>query len=192
MWTHGKFGALIDGCLMHKEAPVTIDDDACLWRAVVSPGVKVGRRVTVLPGSILTRDAPDGSCFGGVPAVDLSAKVKTYRKVTTEEQFDMMKGFAADFLAKEYRNGFTEARGGSYLVKSRQGTFRLLLKWEVRDEDLGSGQGIVVGVEDRTTARRPGVSFLDIAKRTYTKLLTEPEVMIMWFLLESRARFIPA
>ena len=190
VWTHGKFVSLIDGCLMHKEAPVTIEDDACLWRAVVSPGVTVGRRATVLPGSILTRDAPPGSCFGGVPAEDISEKVQTYRKVSPEEQFDMMKGFVSEFVSKEYP-GRSEPLGGDY-VDLGEG-LRLVVKWELTDADLGDEPlSILVGMKDRTTRRKPGSSVFELESRTYTKWLTDPEVRFMWFMNDSRARFTPS
>jgi UDP-3-O-[3-hydroxymyristoyl] glucosamine N-acyltransferase len=193
IWTHGKFGALIDGCLMHKEAPVTIDDDACLWRAVVSPGVTVGRKVTVLPGAILTRDAPAGSCFGGVPAEDLSSKVKTYRSVTIEEQYGMMREFVAEFLSKEYPGSYVMTSEDDYRVKSGEERFRLLLKWEIEDKDIaGEERAIVVGVNDSTTRRRQDVSVFNLTNREYSKWLTDPEVKFMWFMLDSRARFVPS
>ncbi len=193
VWTHGKFGALIDGCLMHKEAPVVIDDDACLWRAVISPGVTVGKKVTVLPGSILTKDAPAGSCFGGVPAADISGKVETYRKVTIEEQFQMMEEFGSGFLEQEYSGRFSKRGEGDFEVSGGDcETFRLLLKWELRDSDIeGIGDTLLVTVEDRTTKSLPGVSIFDLTNRTYTKWFTEPEVKFMWYLNDSRARFNP-
>jgi acetyltransferase-like isoleucine patch superfamily enzyme len=192
VWTHGKFGALIDGCLMHKEAPVVIEDDACLWRAVVSPGVTVGKRVTVLPGSILTKDAPAGSCFGGVPAADISGKVETYRKVTMEEQFQMMKEFGTGFLEQEYAGLYSRKGDDDFLVREADGgVFRLLLRWALRDSDLGTGDALIVTVEDGTTKNRPRASVFNLTTRTYTKWFTEPEVRFMWYLNDSRARFNP-
>ena len=192
VWTHGKFGALIDGCLMHKEAPVVIGDDACLWRAVVSPGVTIGKKVTVLPGSILTRDAPAGSCFGGVPAADISSKVETYRKVTVEEQFRMMEEFGAGFLEQEYSGRYLKRGRDEFEVEGEGGTFRLLLAWELRDSEIeGIGDALVVTVEDKTTRSQRGASVFDLTNRTYTKWFTEPEVKFMWYLNDSRARFNP-
>ncbi|MDE1853686.1 MAG: hypothetical protein KGI38_08060 [Thaumarchaeota archaeon] len=193
VWTHGKFGALIDGCLMHKEAPVAIEDDACIWRAVVSPGVKIGRRATVLPNSVVTKDAPAGSCFGGVPAIDLSEKVKTYRKVSVKEQFQMMKEFVSEFLAKEYAGEFTERGKGEYWVgDGRRDAFRFLLKWEVEDGDFAEDErAIAVAVKDSTSRVARGVSLFDLTARTYTKRFTDPEIKFMWFMNDSRARFNP-
>ena len=193
VWTHGKFGALIDGCLMHKEAPVVIEDDACLWRAVVSPGVTVGRRTVVLPGSVLTKDTPSGSCFGGLPAEDLSAKVKTYRNVTMEEKFEMMRQFVAEFVNKYYPVRYSQISDDEYLVKAGDAeTFRVLLKRRIKDVDTREGEcALVVTTKDQTTRGKPGVSVFDLNAKTYTKWLTEPEVKFMWFLLDSRARFNP-
>jgi acetyltransferase-like isoleucine patch superfamily enzyme len=191
VWTHGKFGALIDGCLMHKEAPVVIEEDACLWRAVVSPGVTVGRRAVVLPGSVVTKDVPADSCFGGVPAVDISSKVKTYRSVTMDEKFQMMKGFVAEFLAKHYPDRYLERGEGEYVVKAKE-EFLVRVKPTAQDRDLKEGQcALVMAKKDGTTRSVPGVSVFELAGKTYTKWLTEPEVEFMWFLLDSRARFNP-
>lgn len=193
IWTHGKFGALIDGCLMHKEASVVIEDDACLWRSVVSPGVTVGRRVTVLPGAILTRDAPPGSCFGGVPAEDLTSKVKTYRSVTIEEQFRMMNEFSLEFLGTHYQGRYHQRSDHCYEVNPKIGLpFRLILKWNLENADVTSEErALIVGVKDGTSESKAGVSVFDLENRTYTKWLTDPEVEFMWFLLDSRARFNP-
>jgi acetyltransferase-like isoleucine patch superfamily enzyme len=193
VWTHGKFGALIDGCLMHKEAPVVIEDDACLWRAVVSPGVTVGRRAVVLPGSVVTKDAPRESCLGGVPAADLTSKVKTYRDVSMEEKFQMMREFVAEFLNKHYLGRYVQRSEDEYLVKSGdRETFRVLLRRRMKDSDFKDGEcALAVAVKDATTRGRPGVSLFDLSNKTYTKWLTEPEVKFMWFLNDSRARFNP-
>ncbi len=193
VWTHGKFGALIDGCLMHKDAPVTIEDDACLWRAVVSPGVTVGRRAVALPGAVLTRDAPSGSCFGGVPAADLSAKVKTYRSVSMEEKLRMMREFVAEFLSKHYPGQHAQTGDDEYLVRSgEKDTFRVLVRRKIADDDIKEGGcALVVTAKDSTSASRPGVSVFDLSSRTYTKWFTDPEVRFMWFLNDSRARFNP-
>jgi acetyltransferase-like isoleucine patch superfamily enzyme len=192
VWTHGKFGALIDGCMMHKEAPVVIEDDACLWRSVLSPGVTVGRKTVLLPGAVLTKDAPPESCFGGVPAVDLSSRVKPYRNVPMEEKFQMMREFIAEFLLKHYPGRYVQRGEDEHLVKSGKGNFRILLKQEIEDEDIGEGGcALIVGTKDSTTRSSPGVSVFDLSRRTYTKWLSDPEVEFMWFLLDSRAKFNP-
>jgi acetyltransferase-like isoleucine patch superfamily enzyme len=190
VWTHGKFGALLDGCLIHKEAPVVIEDNACVWHAVISPGVTVGRKAIVLNGSVVTGDVGAESCYGGVPAVDLSKKVRTYRDVSPDEKFRMMKEFAGEFLEKEFAGEYEAAGEDEYLVKGGAGGFRLLLRRELGE--AVRGPAIVVTLDDHSRTRTEGVSVFEISSMEYTKWLSEPEVRFMWFLLDSRARFNPA
>lgn len=61
--SHGIEGAA------HVEAPVQIGDGSWLGaRAMVLPGVTIGRRVLVAAGSVVTRDVPDDVLVAGNPA----------------------------------------------------------------------------------------------------------------------------
>ncbi len=51
------------------EAPVTIGDYVFIGpRAIVLPGVKVGRGAVVAAGAVVTKDVPEQAMVGGVPA----------------------------------------------------------------------------------------------------------------------------
>jgi hypothetical protein len=53
----------------HVEAPVRIGDGSWLGaRAMVLPGVTIGKRVVVAAGSVVTRDVPDDVLVAGNPA----------------------------------------------------------------------------------------------------------------------------
>jgi len=53
----------------HVEAPVRIGDGTWLGaRALVLPGVTIGRRVVVAAGAVVTRDVPDDVLVAGNPA----------------------------------------------------------------------------------------------------------------------------
>ena len=53
----------------HVEAPVRIGDGTWLGaRAMVLPGVTIGRRVLVAAGAVVTRDVPDDVMVAGNPA----------------------------------------------------------------------------------------------------------------------------
>src|SRR5690554_8173775 len=50
-------------------APVTIGDNSWIGaRALILPGVKIGNFCVVAAGSVVTKDVPDYSVVGGVPA----------------------------------------------------------------------------------------------------------------------------
>ncbi len=49
--------------------PVTISDDVWIGaNAVILPGTTIGRHVVVAAGAVVTKDIPDNSIVGGVPA----------------------------------------------------------------------------------------------------------------------------
>ena len=53
----------------HVEAPVTIGDGTWVGaRAMILPGVTIGKRVVVAAGSVVTRDVPDDVLVAGNPA----------------------------------------------------------------------------------------------------------------------------
>lgn len=56
-------------------APVAVLDDAWIGaRAIILPGVTIGRGCTVAAGSVVTQSTPDFSVVGGVPARVLKMK----------------------------------------------------------------------------------------------------------------------
>ena len=78
VWTHGSHGEALEGCVINKIAPVTIEDDAWILGAfnVISPGVRIGKRALVMTGSVVTRDVPANSTYAGNPARDISDRSK--------------------------------------------------------------------------------------------------------------------
>lgn len=49
--------------------PITIGDDVWIGaNAVILPGVTIGKHVVVAAGAVVTKDVPDNSIVGGVPA----------------------------------------------------------------------------------------------------------------------------
>jgi acetyltransferase-like isoleucine patch superfamily enzyme len=195
VWTHGRFGELIEGSTVHKEAPVTIDDDVTIWRAIISPGVRVGRRATILNGAVITKDVAECAVVGGIPASDLGKKMPAYRRVSLDEKFTLMKDFMTEFLETVYPGEWAKIRRGEFEVNPRRGEpFRIIMKEELKNEDIIDGSPILaVTARNGTRRLRNGrVSVFEVKSKTYTKRLTEPEVRFMKFLLDARARFVPA
>ncbi len=53
----------------HRQAPVRIGDGCWIGaRAMILPGVTIGKRVLVAAGAVVTRDVPDDSLVAGNPA----------------------------------------------------------------------------------------------------------------------------
>jgi acetyltransferase-like isoleucine patch superfamily enzyme len=53
----------------HKQAPIRIGDGCWIGaRAMILPGVTLGKRVLVAAGAVVTRDVPDDSLVAGNPA----------------------------------------------------------------------------------------------------------------------------
>ena len=61
--SHGVEGRL------HRQAPITIGDGCWIGaRAMILPGVTLGKRVLVAAGAVVTRDVPDDCLVAGNPA----------------------------------------------------------------------------------------------------------------------------
>jgi maltose O-acetyltransferase len=59
----------------NRPAPIEIDDYAWLGsRALVLPGVKIGRGAVVAAGAVVTKDVPPYGVVGGVPARPLGTR----------------------------------------------------------------------------------------------------------------------
>lgn len=63
------------------EEPVEIGDYVFIGaRAIILPGVKIGRGAVVASGAVVTKDVPPGKIVGGVPAEEIGErKIKSYR-----------------------------------------------------------------------------------------------------------------
>lgn len=65
-------------------APVTIGDDAWIGaRAIILPGVVIGKGCTVAAGAVVTRSTADYSIVAGVPAVQIGSRPANADKVWT-------------------------------------------------------------------------------------------------------------
>jgi len=62
------------------EEPVTIEDYAFIGpRAIILPGIKIGKGAVVAAAAVVTHDVPPGKVVGGVPAREIGErKIKDY------------------------------------------------------------------------------------------------------------------
>lgn len=74
IFTHGGYLSELDGFPFVREM-VLIGDNVWIPYAIILPGVKIGTCVVIAAMSVVTKDIPDGSLAGGVPAKVLQARV---------------------------------------------------------------------------------------------------------------------
>ncbi len=91
LWTHIKYGDVLEGCRFNSTKPMTLEDD--VWfvgHCVVSPIVARHKSVAML-GSVVTKDMEANHVYGGCPAVDLTAKIGApYVERTVDEKRSLM------------------------------------------------------------------------------------------------------
>jgi len=194
VYTHGFFGELLEGCQVYKVAPVTIEDDAWIVGSfnIISPGVRVGRRAIILTGSVLTRDAPPLTIWGGNPARDITEKIPTYRTVGVDEKFELVKGYMDEFVKARYEGKGTRRADGWTIDDN--GVLMEILFAPVHDDTHRPGPGrigVVFTKQNRSTAANPDVTVFDLSTKRYTKRRSKLEIEIIRFLSSAKARFLP-
>jgi len=195
VWTHGGHGELLEGCLIFKRAPVVIEDDVWIVGSynVISPGVTLGTRSVILTGSVVTKNVPPYACVAGNPARDITDKVPTYRKITLQEKYEMMKSFERDFVEAFYKKTAHVTRNG-WQIEEGEETYEIMFLEEANDENVEVNNSTKLVFTKKNAVRRnyKRTTIFDLAAKTYTKKRTELEIKAIKFLLYSKARFLPA
>lgn len=180
IWTHAFHGELLLGCRIaigvpdyeSKSGAITIGDD--FWgvgQITISPGVNIGNKVIALTNSLITKDIPDNTIIGGVPAkpIPVEDDLRGYIELNETEKFELMKEFSTDF-----------AKINKIKLKIDKKNKRIILgNKEVVVNTTGKE------IDDNDT------SYFDIMKRKYTKKHNNLEKKFMNFMLGYRARFVP-
>jgi acetyltransferase-like isoleucine patch superfamily enzyme len=195
VYTHGFFGDLLEGCQVHKVAPVTLGDDVWILGSynVISPGVSLGEKALVLTGSNVTRDVPANHCVGGAPARDMTDKLTPFRTLSIDEKLGKMRGFLDEYVRELYPQQFSVEPGG-YRVEAGFGAFHLRVQPVYRGDTTlpADAPGLVFCARVESTERRQDVTVFDMIARTYTRTRTRAEVATLAWLKNPRARFVPA
>jgi acetyltransferase-like isoleucine patch superfamily enzyme len=194
VWTHGFWGERIEGCQIFKIAPVTIEEGAFIEGSynVISPGTVVGKRSVVLTGSVVTKSVLPFACVAGIPARDITKKVKTYAKVTLEQKYKMMRTFMLEFLESIANKEVTTLSNGLH-VKEDRGEYDILFLKKVEDNTFAADSAKIVITKKNTVRLQsyPNITVFDLSTKTYTKKRTDLESRVIRFLLPCRARFTP-
>lgn len=195
IWTHTAWGELLEGCNLYLKAPTTVEDEVVLWGGliVVNPGLTLGKRSIVLPGAVVTKDTLPGHCYGGIPARDMTEKMKPYREITVNEKYSMMKKFTDEFVRSISEIYNVQRLDRGYLLTSKEYKFKILFLEEVKqnfpnEEDLDI---IVITKRQDGIALGDRVSVFDLQTKHYTKKRLDAEFMFIKFLDDYKARFLP-
>ena len=195
IWTHTAWGELLEGCNLYLEAPTTIEDEVILWGGpiVVNPGLTLGKRSVVLPGAVVTKDTSPGHCYGGIPARDMTEKMKPYREITVDEKYSMMKKFTDEFVQSISETYNVQRLEGGYLLTSKEHKFKILFFREVKENFPNEDDVDVIIITKRQDNNTLGnrVSVFDLQTKYYTKKRLDAEFMFLKFLDDYKARFLP-
>ena len=88
--THGCWQNVIEGYGM-KIGPVTIGSGTIVgYRAIILPNVTIGHDANIGAGAVVTKDVPDNTIVGGVPAKVIVGPPNNPKKLSRKEQEDTL------------------------------------------------------------------------------------------------------
>lgn len=84
--------------------PIVIGNDVYIGvRSIIMPGVTIGNNVIIAAGAVVTKDVPDNSVVGGVPARIIKTADEYFEKIKRESlHLGHLKGNEKDKALREY------------------------------------------------------------------------------------------
>ena len=108
LWTLRKIGKLDEKDV--KYGAIKIGDNCNIsWNVIIMPGVTIGNNCVVAAGAVVTKDIPDNSVWGGIPARHIE---------TLEEYYDKVKNSVVK------TNGMDNDEKKKYLIEKCSNLFR--------------------------------------------------------------------
>jgi len=164
LYTHIAHGDVIEGCRFMSVKKMTIEDD--VWfvgQCLVSPIHAKAKSMAML-GSVVAKDMEMNRVYAGTPAKDITDKVgPPWIPRTDEDKFLLLEQTKAQYLNTHDPNFTAHTQ------------FSIVPCFDLPPLE----------------AREPGVTYISVSSRKYTKLLTETERNFMSWLTSYRGRFIP-
>ncbi len=112
LWTHMKYGSLLDGCRFHTTKPLNVSDNAWLVGHVLCSPVNIGPRSVIMFGSLVTKDIMPDTVVAGVPTQDVTSKIgRPFEPLLPQERKELLlehinRACEADHVLKENRSKF--------------------------------------------------------------------------------------
>lgn len=80
LWTLRKMGKISNEAV--KYGNIIIGDNCNIsWNVIIMPNVKIGNNCIIAAGAVVTKDVPDNTVWGGVPAKQIETIEEYYKKV---------------------------------------------------------------------------------------------------------------
>jgi acetyltransferase-like isoleucine patch superfamily enzyme len=178
LWTHIIHGELLEGCTLHGEHPLTIEDDVWIvGGAVISPNLTLRKGSVIMVGSVLTRSTEKFHCYAGVPAKDITDKINPYKEISLDEKYAMMSTFLDDY---------NSTNGARY-----KDDIYLLTDIKSFNGNTNTRPAVVIIKNGKPESLGDQISVFSLETKTYIKRLTDIEESFVRFHERFRAKFIP-
>jgi len=193
IWTHVGNGELLEGCTLLGAKPVVIEDNAWLvgGNLTINPGLTIARKSVILTGSVVTRNTQPGHCYAGVPARDITHRIRPFADTSLTDKFEMMKDFVREYVAEKKAQGIkVVSHSNGYELKG-MGTITFSPRADSNRLSPDKDRICVVMRATNTKSIGRGTLFV-VDTKTYTKTRSAIERDFMRFLKGYRAKFVPS
>lgn len=101
LWSHMKFGDMLNGCRWNSAGRLYLDDDVWLvGHSIVGP-IHAKSKAMLMTGSVATKDMEENCIYAGSPAVNLSVKLGgQFEERSVEEKTSKFQELIASFCEK--------------------------------------------------------------------------------------------
>lgn len=173
IWTHVASGELIEGCNLFAKRKTFIEDDVWIvGSCVVTSGLKLGKRSTVLINSVITKNTEPNKAYAGSPA-KLMENVSFYNPISINEKFNMLLDWLNEFVLLERNINLEEINKSEIILENKLNSEKVIFTINVSLK-LDSNESVFY-----------------LANKTYNKTNSELERKIIKYLYGNKARFTP-
>lgn len=103
LWSHIKYGDILEGCRFLSDAPLTIGNDVWIsGHCIVSP-ITAADKSMALAGSVVTRDMAYNNVYAGSPAKSITDKIgPQFDEVSVADKKQKMQAYLQEWSGDEH------------------------------------------------------------------------------------------